>query len=73
MYLGIELDSLAGLARPSDKRVTKWISMVEGFIAQRSPLAALWIQVLGHLVSLEKLVPYGWFHIRPLQWQLKRH
>ena len=47
--------------------------MVEGFIAQRSPLAALWIQVLGHLVSLEKLVPYGWFHIRPLQWQLKRH
>ena len=73
IYLGIELDSLAGLARPSDKRVTKWISIAEGFIAQRSPPAALWLQVLGHLVSLEKLVPYGRVRIRPLQWQLKQH
>ena len=43
IYLGIELDSLAGLVRPSDKRVTKWISIEEGFIAQRSPPAALWL------------------------------
>ena len=73
IYLGIELDSLAGLARPSDKRVAKWISIAEGFIAQRSPPAALWLQVLGHLVSLDKLVPYGRVRIRPLQWQLKQH
>ena len=73
IYLGIELDSLAYLARPSDKRVTNWISIAEGFIAQRSPPAALWLQVLGHLVSLEKLVHYGRVRIRPLQWQLKQH
>ena len=48
------------------RRVTKWISIAEGFIAQRSPPAALWLQVLGHLVSLEKLVPYGRVRIRPL-------
>ena len=26
-----------------------------------------------HLVSLEKLVPYGRIHIRPIQWQLRLH
>ena len=57
-YLGIELDTLAGLARPSHKRVTNWLSVVEGFTAQQSPPAVQWLQVLGHLVSLDKLVPY---------------
>ena len=31
-YLGIELDTLAGLTRLYDKRVTNWISMVDGWI-----------------------------------------
>ena len=53
-YLGIELDTLVGLARPSHKRVTNWLSVAEGFTAQQSPPAVQWLQVLGHLVSLEK-------------------
>ena len=72
-YLGIELDTLVGLARPSHKRVTNWLSVAEGFTAQHSPPAVQWLQVLGHLVSLEKLVPYGQISIRPIQWQLRLH
>ena len=49
-YLGIELDTLVGLVRPSHKRVTNWLSVAEGFTAQQSP-AVQWPQVLGHLVS----------------------
>ena len=33
-YLGIELGTLVGLARPSHKRVTNWLSVAEGFTAQ---------------------------------------
>ena len=70
-YLGIELDTSVGLARPSHKRLTYWLSVGEGFTAQQSPPAVQWLQVLGHLVSLEKLVPYGRIRIRPFQWQLR--
>ena len=72
-YQGIELDTLVGLARPSHKRLTNWLSVAEGFTAQQSPPAVQWLQVLGHLVSLEKLVPYGRIRIRPIQWQLRLH
>ena len=72
-YLGIELDTLVGLARPSHKRLTNWLSVAEGFTAQQSPPAVQWLQVLGHLVSLEKLVPYGRIRIRPIQGQLRFH
>ena len=72
-YLGIELDTLVGLARPSHKRLTNWLSVAEGFTAQQSPPAVQWLQVLGHLVSLEKLVPNGRIRIRPIQWQLRLH
>ena len=72
-YLGIELDTSVGLARPSHKRLTNWLSVAEGFTAQQSPPAVQWLQVLGHLVSLEKLVPYGRIRIHPIQWQLRRN
>ena len=48
-YLGIELDTSVGLARPSLKRLTNWLSVAEGFTAQQSPPAVQWLQVLGHL------------------------
>ena len=72
-YLGIKLDTVAGLARPSDKRLTKWISITKEFIDKESPPAIQWLQLPGHQVSLEKLVPYGRVRIRPNQWQLKLH
>ena len=37
-YLGIELDTLVDLARPSHKRLTNWLSVAEGFTAQQHHL-----------------------------------
>ena len=72
-YLGMSLDTRENLARPSDKRVLKWLSIAKSFLAQQVPPAGLWLQILGHLVSLEKLVPLGRSRIHPLQWQLRQH
>ena len=59
--------------KASHKKLTNWLSVAEGFTAQQSPPAVQWLQVLGHLVSLEKLVPYGRIRIHPIQWQLRLH
>ena len=61
------------VTRLSHKRVTNWLSLADGFTAQQLPPAVQWLQGLGHLVSLEKLMPYGRIRIRPLQWQLGLH
>ena len=37
----------------------------------QSPPAQLWQVVLGHLASLERLVPHGRLRMRSLQWHLK--
>ena len=37
------------------------------------PPAQLWQVILGHLASLERLVPHGRLRMRSLQWQLKTH
>ena len=44
---GDRAGTLVGLARPSHKRVTNWLSIAEGFTAQQSPPAVQWLQVLG--------------------------
>ena len=38
-----------------------------------APPAQLWQVILGHLASLERLVPHGRLRIRSLQWHLKVH
>ena len=67
IYLGISLDTRVGLAYPSERRIERWLSISEDFLAGQAQPALL----LGHLVSLEKLVPYGRLRIRPIQFQLR--
>jgi len=69
-YLGITFDTTVGLAYPSAKRMDRWLPLAKVFIARQAQPAQLWRRVLGHLASLEKLVPYGRVRIRPLQHQL---
>ena len=38
-----------------------------------APPAQLWQVILGHLVSLKRLVPHGRLRMRSLQWPLKTH
>ena len=70
-YVGIEFNLALGRALPAQHRVTSWLDLASSFQAQQAPTAFLWQQVLGHLTSLEKLVPLGRLHMRPLQFNLK--
>ena len=70
-YLGMTIDNGAGKVFPSLARVEKFLTVAERFCTMQSPPAQLWQVVLGHLASLERLVPHGRLRMRSLQWHLK--
>ena len=70
-YLGMTIDTGAGKVFPSLARVEKFLSVAERFCSMQSPPAQLWQVILGHLASLERLVPHGRLRMRSLQWHLK--
>ena len=69
-YLGMVIDTLSAQAFPTEARIQKFLSLARKFLAQPSPPARRW-QVLGHMSSLEKLVPRARLRMRSLQWHLK--
>ena len=70
-YLGMTIDTGAGKVFPSLARVEQFLTVAERFCSMQSPPAQLWQVVLGHLASLERLVPHGRLRMRSLQWHLK--
>ena len=70
-YLGMTINTGAGKVFPSLARVEKFLSVAERFCSMQSPPAQLWQVILGHLASLEWLVPHGRLQMRSLQWHLK--
>ena len=70
-YLGMTIDTGAGKVFPSLARVEKFLTVAERFCSMQSPPAQLWQVILGHLASLERLVPHGRLRMRSLQWHLK--
>ena len=72
-YLGMTIDTGAGKVFPSLARVEKFLSVAERFCSMQPPPAQLWQVILGHLASLERLVPHGRLRMRSLQWHLKTH
>ena len=72
-YLGMTIDTGAGKVFPSLARVEKLLTVAERFCSMQSPPAQLWQVILGHLASLERLVPHGRLRMRSLQWHLKMH
>ena len=65
------IETGAGKVFPSLARVEKFLSVAERFCSMQSPPAQLWQVILGHLASLERLVPHGRLRMRSLQWHLK--
>ena len=72
-YLGMTIDTEAGKVFPSLARVEKFLMIAESFCAMDAPAVQLWQVILGHLSSLERLVPHGCLRMRALQWHLKAH
>ena len=72
-YLGMTIDTVAAKVFPTLARVEKFLSVAEQFLTVVVPPVRLWQVLLGHLSSLEKLVPHGCLGMRALQWYLKTH
>ena len=72
-YLSMTIDTEAGKVFPSLARVEKFLTVAENFCSIASPPAQLWQVVIGHLASLERLVPHGRLRMRSFLWHLKAH
>ena len=72
-YLGMEIDTSMARVLPAQKRVERLLELVLSFRETDSLPAWDWLRLIGHLVSLEKLVPWGRLHLRSLQFHLKEH
>ena len=70
-FIGILFDLIRGSARPAPARVDKFLDLAESFLATPTHSADKWQQLLGHMTSLEKLVPRGRLFMRPLQYCLQ--
>ncbi|XP_066946935.1 uncharacterized protein [Macrobrachium rosenbergii] len=70
-YLGMLIDTAASRVFPSQAQINMFRKVVRQFLSQQDQPAQQWQVVIGHLSSLEKLVPHGRLHIRSLQWRLR--
>ena len=67
------IDTRAARIFLSLAQVEKFLPVAETFCTLSAPPTQLWQVVLGHLASLERLVPYSRLRMRCLQWHLKTH
>ena len=65
-YLGMVIDTVSARAFPTEARIQKFLSLERKFLAEPSPLARQWQVLLGHMSSLEKLVPRARLRMRSL-------
>ena len=70
-YLGMQIQSVRFVAKPTETRVEISKIIEEFFFHPRTPSAALWRRLLGHLSSLTLLVKGGMLRMRSLQIRLR--
>ena len=58
-YLGMQIQSVRFVAKPTETRVVNLLNVIEEFLSSPDPPAALWRRLLGHLSSLTLLVKGG--------------
>ena len=72
-FLGYKFDLRVGLVFPTQSKINrlleKTVSMLES--PQTSPRKLM--SLIGSMASMEKTIPLGRLHMRPLQWYLKTH
>ena len=70
-YLGMQIQSVQFVAKPTETRVENLLKIIEEFLSSPDPPAALWRRLLGHLSSLTLLVKGGMLRMRSLQIRLR--
>ena len=58
-FIGILFDLLQGTTQPTLEWVDKFLQLAENFLSSSTQPAVQWQQLLGHMTSLEKLIPRG--------------
>ena len=71
VYLGMEIQSLPFITRPTPARANNLVRLIEEFLSIPSPPAFLWHRLLSYLSSLILLVSGGMIRMRLLQLCLK--
>ena len=69
-YLGMQIQSVRFVAKPTETRVVNLLAIIEEFLSSPDPTAALWRRLMGHLSSLTLLVKGGMLRMRSLQIRL---
>ena len=72
-FVGIVFDLILGMASPAQHRIDKFLELTRQFLQKQPQTAESWQRILGHMNSLEQLVPRGRLHMRPLQYHLRQH
>ncbi|XP_066958908.1 uncharacterized protein [Macrobrachium rosenbergii] len=70
-YLGMLIDKAASRVLPSKAQISTFRKVARQFLSQQDQPAQQWQVVIGHLSSLEKLVPHRQLHLQSLQWGLR--
>ena len=70
-YLGMQIQSVRFIAKPTETRVANLLKIIEEFLSSPDPPAALWRRLLGHLSSLTLLLKGGMLRMRSLQIRLR--
>lgn len=66
-FIGMFLDLVAAIVYPAPHRLDNLEEILPKWLKSRSLRAKDWQVLLGHLVSLERLIPRGRLHLRPFQ------
>lgn len=69
----MDLDTASFLVRPAERRLQRFESVRRSFSIDRSQTALQYLRVIGHMVSLEKLIPGARLRIRSLQFHVSSH
>ena len=72
VYVGVRFRTQAGVCLPPPDRVKSARGAIRHLLRVWVASARLWLSLLGILSSLEKLVPLGRLHIRPVHFCLRR-
>jgi ribonuclease HI len=70
IFLGMQLDTVEFKVRPSEDRLRRLDAALQCILQEETPTAKTYLRVMGHMASLEKLMPLARLRIRPLQQHL---
>ena len=70
-FLGILFDLIQGQVKPTQERLDRLSSIALPFLSGKPMPAQSWQCLLGHMTSLERLIPLARLHMRPLQFCLQ--